>query len=504
MPPNAHAINASDCILTVDIGATSVKVILFDMEGRELQSSGREYQLITDGPLRVELQPHLYWDTFRRCVADILANGVVKPDDIKVLTVSTQGETFVTLDEHGQPTGNAIIWIDSRAADEAEQIRQHFGRDAFFQTTGLGEIAAIWPACKILWLRRHDPQRFKRMNKLLLLQDYMIHLLTGEFVCELTNASSCGYLDINSARWWPQMMDFLDVRPEQFGRLTPSGTIVGPLQARAAKELGLGPATLVATGAQDQTASALGGGNIRPGILTETTGTALAMIRTIDAPRYDLDANINYVPHSVPGQFIALAVSQTAGMVLKWFKDTFCTQEMAAAGERVYAVLDDMAARVPPGCDGMTVSPHFSGKLFPGTDANRRGVFHGVTLHHGKAHFVRAIMESVAFMLRENVEYLDRAYGPAEGVISLGGGARSRLWAQIKASVLNTPVDLLECSESPSLGSAMLAAVAIGAVENIAQACARFVRVKERIDPDPAQVDVYREVYPRFLKTSGL
>lgn len=504
MRQSARPGHSIDGIMTIDIGATSVKVILFDAAGRICASSGREYTLIHNGELRVELQPEVYWDTLRRCVADILAASEARPEDIRIITVSTQGETFVTLDAHGQAMGNAIIWIDSRAADEADQIRDRFGRDAFFQTTGLGEISAIWPACKYLWLKRHEPQRFSSTRKFLLLQDYIIYRLTGEFVCELTNASSCGYLNINTAAWWPQMMQFIGVEPEHFGRLVPSGSVVGPLHPQAAEQLGLSARTVVATGAQDQTASALGGGNIRPGILTETTGTALALIRTIDEPRFDLDANINYVPHSVPDRFIALAVSQTAGMVLKWFKDTFCAPEIAAAGEGVYTLLDDMAARVAPGCDGLTVSPHFSGKLFPETDPNLRGVFRGVSLHHTKAHFIRAIMESVAFMLRENIEYLDAAYGPAEVVISLGGGARSRLWNQIKASVLNTPVDLLECSESPSLGSAMLAAVAIGAARDIAEACGRFARVKERVEPDPVQVEVYSEVYREFLKTSSL
>jgi len=400
--------------------------------------------------------------------------------------------------------GNAIIWIDTRAGAEAEQIQQRFGRDEFFRTTGLREISSIWPACKYLWLKNNQPGRFKATRKFLLLQDYLIYRLTGEFVCELTNASSCGYLNINSDQWWPEMMEFLGVKPQQFGRLTPSGTIVGPLRKDAAEELGLSTKTVVATGAQDQTASALGGGNIRPGIVTETTGTALVVPRTIDTPRYDLDANVNYVPHSVPGMFIVLGVSQTAGMVLKWFKDTFCAPEIAAAGERVYAVLDKLAAQVAPGSDGLTVSPHFSGKLFPETDASLRGVFRGVSLHHTKAHFVRAIMESVAFMLRENIDYMDRAYGPTQSVISLGGGARSRLWTQIKANVLGRPVELLECSESPSLGSAMLAAVALGTAADITEAAKRFVQVKERVEPQPAEVQVYKSVYPEFLKTSAL
>ena len=492
-------------ILTVDVGATSVKVILFDSDARIIKSSGGEYTLLTTGETRVELPPHVYWDTLKRCVADILAQRDVRADEIRVMTVSTQGETFVTLDEHNAEIGNAIIWIDSRATSQADLIRERFGRDVFFQTTGLGEVSPIWPACKILWLRENEPRRFERTRKFLLLQDYLIFRLTGECVCELTNASSCGYLNINAAEWWHEMMDYIGVRPGNFGRLTASGTIVGPVCRKAADELGLSEHTVIATGAQDQTASALGGGNVKAGILTETTGTALALIRTIDRPRYDLDANINYVPHSVPDRFIALAVSQTAGIVLKWFKDTFCGEEVKAARESsVYAILDEMAARIPPGCEGLTVSPHFNGKLFPGTDPNLRGVFRGVSLHHTKAHFIRAIMESVAFMLKENIEYLDGAYGPAESIISLGGGAKSLLWAQIKSNVLGAPVKMLECSESPSLGSAMLAAVAIGWASDILEACNRFVRVSQSVEPDPTQTEVYDSVYREFLRTSGL
>lgn len=500
----SRAVAAGEGILTVDVGATSVKVVLFDSDGRIVASRGREYALITNDGGHVELPPEVYWETLKQCVGQILAAEGMKAGDIAIITVSTQGETFVTLDQRGKAMGNAIIWIDTRAGAEAQQILGRFGRDEFFQKTGLGEVSAIWPACKYLWLKRNQPGRFAATQKFLLLQDYLIYRLTGEFVCELTNASSCGYLNINTDQWWPEMMEFLGVKPQQFGRLTPSGRIVGPLHKRAAEELGLSAKTVVATGAQDQTASALGGGNIRAGIVTETTGTALVVTRTIDAPRYDLDANVNYVPHSVPGRFIVLGVSQTAGMVLKWFKDTFCGQEIAAAGERVYGVLDEMAAKVAAGSDGLTVSPHFSGKLFPVTDASLRGVFRGVSLHHTKAHFIRAIMESVAFMLRENIEYMDRAYGPSESVISLGGGARSRLWTQLKANVLGRPVDLLECSESPSLGSAMLAAVAMGAAPDIAQAAKRFVRVKERVEPEAAEVEVYRKVYSEFLKTSAI
>jgi xylulokinase len=491
-------------ILTVDVGATSIKVILFDRDARIVKSSTGEYSLLTERESWVELPARVYWETLKCCVAEILGAGDVRADEIRVMTVSTQGETFVTLDERGADIGNAIIWIDGRATSEAQLIRERFGRDAFFETTGLGEISPIWPACKILWIRRNEPRRFEKTRKILLLQDYLIFHLTGEFVCELTNASSCGYLNINTAEWWREMMEYIGVRPEHFGRLTTSGTIVGPICRQAADDLGLSEKTMVATGAQDQTASALGGGNIRPGILTETTGTALALIRTIDKPRYDLDANINYVPHSVQHRFIALAVSQTAGIVLKWFKDTFCGEEIRAArGGSVYAILDEMAKQIPPGCEGLTVSPHFNGKLFPGTDPNLRGAFRGVSFHHTKGHFVRAIMESVAFMLRENIEYLDTAYGPAESIISLGGGAKSRLWAQMKSDVLGAQVKILECSESPSLGSAMLAAVAIGWASNIVEACNRFVRVKDCVEPDPAHAGAYDAVYREFLRTSG-
>jgi sugar (pentulose or hexulose) kinase len=488
-------------ILTVDIGTTSVKAILFDSELNSAAESGREYTLLTPSETHVELSGPVYWNTCRDCIRDVVSASFVRPDDIRILIITTQGETFLTLDESGEELGNAIVWIDSRAVEEAELLIADFSRLEFFENTGLGEISPIWPACKMLWLRRNEPERFKKTKKFLLLQDYILYRLTGEFVCEVSNASSSGYLNINTGGWWPKMMDYINLRPENFGRPVASGTVIGRITHGAAAFLGLSEKMIVAAGAQDQAASAIGGGNIRPGVLTENTGTALALVRSIVQPDYTMDANINYERHSVPDMFIALAVSQTSGIVLKWFKDRFCENEIARAdGREVYSILDEMAATVPPGSEGLVMSPHFNGKLFPKINSEMRGAFNGLSFHHTRAHFIRAIMESVAFMLRENNEYLENVYGPVDSVISLGGGARSRLWAQIKSSVLNKPVNLLQCGESTSLGSAILACVDLGIVKDINEACARFVRTRESIMPNSEHVEIYNKAYREFLK----
>ncbi len=483
------------------MGTTSVKAVLFDADLGIAAQSGREYALLTPRAAHVELPGPVYWTTCRDCIREVVCASGAGPDDIRILIITTQGETFLTLDENGAEIGNAIVWIDSRAVEEADLLSADFGRMVFFKNTGLGEISPIWPACKILWLRRNEPERFKRTRRFLLLQDYILYRLTGEFVCEASNASSSGFTSIMTGAWWPRMMDYLELRPENFGRPVASGTVIGRIARDAAGFLGLSGSTLVAAGAQDQAASAIGGGNIRLGVLTENTGTALAMVRSIGAPVYAIDANINYERHCVPDLFIALAVSQTSGIVLKWFKDTFCEGEIAAAeGRQVYGMLDAMAAAVPAGAEGLVMSPHFNGKLFPKIDSSARGSFTGLSFHHTRAHFIRAIMEAVAFMLRENNEFLESVYGPIDSVISLGGGSRSMLWGQIKSSVLKKPVHLLQCGESTSIGSAILASVALGGVRNVQEACARFIRIRESIDPDPRQEVIYDEAYREFLR----
>jgi sugar (pentulose or hexulose) kinase len=492
-------------ILTIDVGTTSVKTIMFDMEGNIIEKISKEYSLDTSGENMVELPGKVYWNTCKISMCELLKKSGADSKEIGIIAVTTQGETFVTIDRDGNDTGDAIVWLDNRAAKESVLIEEKFGLNTFFKTTGLGEISPGWPAPKILWLKKNNPERFEKTVKFLLLQDYILYKLTGEYACELTNASSTGYLDINKGNWWQEMLEYLEIDKSNLGTPVKSGAVVGKLKKNIAAELGLSSETKVAAGAYDQAASAIGGGNVAAGVVTETTGTALVLVSTVDSLNYDIKGNITYFRHCISGKYMALVYSQTAGIILKWFKDQFCQlEEINSKDKDIYYILDEMASKVPAGSDDLLLSPHFAGKTSPNINSAAKGIFSGITLQHTKAHFVRTILESTGYMLRENAEFLQKASGSSvKSIYSIGGGAKSTLWCQIKSSILNKPVNVPECFESTSLGTAMLAYTALGVTSNLEEACSKFVTIKEVIRPEPGAVNTYNKLYKEFLKISN-
>jgi sugar (pentulose or hexulose) kinase len=253
----------------------------------------------------------------------------------------------------------------------------------------------------------------------------------------------------------------------------------------------------------DQVCAAVAAGNIRPGIVTESTGSVLALLATTDRPVFDPVTKISCYTHAVPGAYCLIPWNPTGGLVLKWFKDRFGEVEQERArgtGVSAYDLLCEAAAAVPPGCDGLVMLPHLQGVLFPEINPGARGAFFGFTLSHGRAHFTRAILEAIAFMLRDGLGALKGLGVEAGQVCVLGGGARSRLWSQIKADVCQLPLTVPRASEAALQGAAMLAGVGAGVFPDVAAAAEAMVHVTDRIEPDPALADVYDRAYHRYRK----
>jgi xylulokinase len=298
------------------------------------------------------------------------------------------------------------------------------------------------------------------------LEDYLLYRLTGQYATSTAQQTSSILLDIQTQDWWPEMMDYMGVTPGKLGRLMKPGEPVGTLQKQAAEELGLTDRTVAVTGSMDQAIAALGAGNIAPGMVVESTGGALGIVATLDAPLFDPHGQIPCYLHAVPDTYCLLPWGQTAGMALKWFRDAFFGLEAELARQAGRDPYDDMtaeAARVPAGCDGLLALPHLEGAFCPEFNPNARAVFFGATLRHGRAHFIRAILESVAFMLKRNLDLVEGLGIGVKAITSLGGGARSPLWLQIKADVLQKPVQTIQVEEAACLGAAILGAVAAGA-----------------------------------------
>jgi len=490
-------------ILSVDSGTTATKVCLFNKEGKLFGSSTQEYQLITPTALEVEIEAETLWNAFKIGVADVLKKTKLDPKEIRAMGISAQGETLIPIGKDGKPLRRAIVWLDNRAQEEAEILDKEFDDGASYRITGQVKIVPTWPASKILWIKRHEPEIFGEVYKYLLDEDYLIYRMTGETVCEGSLITSTVYWNIITEKWWDEMLDFLGISADQLPDIKLSGEAVGEISQQAASELGLSPRTVVSMGALDQAAGAIGVGNVRPGIFSENTGAALAICAPVEKPVFDPLRRMPIHYFGIPHTYMAHTFT-TGGMVLKWYRDNFCQQEMnvaSNAGINAYYLMDKEASRVDAGCEGLVMLPHLQGAMAPEANPKAKGVFYGFTLRHTKAHFARAIMEAIACMVRRNIDVLEDLGIKVNEVRALGGGARSPLWKQIEADLIQKPVLTTRVMEEAAcLGAAILAGKAVGIYKDIEEACSRMVSIKDRFEPNPANFEVYERTYRRYAK----
>jgi len=502
-----------ETILAFDLGTTALKCALHDVRGSVLSKASVEYELLTPDADSVEMEVETYWQAFKLALGTVLKDSRADPATIKALGVSAQGETLILVDSEGRPLRRAIVWLDNRAQQEANQLGEKFGHHHAYEITGQVKMVPTWPAAKILWIKKHEPAIFDQTAKFLLIEDYFLHRLTGEYACEGSLVTSTCYWNFRTRQWWPEMLNELGVRTEQLPAYCESGEVVGTLQRQVAAELGLSPETRVCTGALDQACGAIGVGNIQRGIFSENTGAALAICASVEQATLDPAEQMPCHYHGLPGLYM-LHTFTGGGIVLRWFRDEFAQLEMAVgknSGVDTYDLLGRAAEKIPAGCEGLVMLPHLQGAMAPEANPEARGVFYGFTLRHGRNHFVRAIMEAVSFIVRRNIEVIEGMGVPVTEIRALGGGARSRIWKQIEADVTGRPVLTTVNEEAATLGAAILAGKAVGLYSSVAEAVAQMVQVKERFEPTAENkpiydasfgtyVDLYNALCPLFAK----
>ena len=486
-----------ELLLGIDAGTTSVKSGLFNADGKCLAVARQEYQLLTPRASWAELDPEIYWQACVSTTQKVLQQTGTK--DISAVSVSSQGETLIALDAYGKPVYPAIVWLDNRAEREASILAEKFTAEVY-ERTGIPEIIPTWTACKILWLKQNEPGAFSRADKFLFVQDYLIYRLTGEYTTNDSVSCTSLYFDIKQGRWWDTVLREIGIGERHLPHLVSPGEVIGNVSAEASAQTGLPQTTKVVGGGMDQSVGAIGAGNIRAGVVSETTGAALTIQVTIPSPDVDKNKVIPVYCHSVPGEYLFVPVCPTAGMAYKWFRDTFARMEVEQAEREKsdsYDLLGALAADVPPGSDGLVMLPHLMGAYSPDPNPAARGSFTGFTLSHTRGHFARAILEGVAFLLKKNLEVLQNAGVDVTEIRSTGGGARSPLWNQIKSNVCNLPVVTLQNEDTALLGDAILAGVAVGVFRTIKEGCAQMVALQDEIVPD-FQAANYLEVYQRY------
>ncbi len=489
-------------LLGIDAGTTSLKVGLFGDDGSARVVLGEEYAISTPRPDWAELDPEAYWRALVTATRRALSSTGLSGRDIVAIAVSSQGETVTPVSADGHPIGPAIVWLDNRATAESDELARQFDAEAVYAATGVPAINPTWTASKLLWWRHRDPDLFAGA-RFLLVEDLLLHRLTGRFVSDGGVQSTTLLYDIRTHAWWEPMLDRLGLRPDQLPELARPGDVVGTLRREAADELGLDVGALVVAAGMDQGAGAIGVANTGPGVISESTGGALTLQASVDRPDRDQTRRTPVYVHSAPGRYLYCPVCPTGGMALTWFRDQFGGEEATRAateGVSAYDLLTALADRVPPGADGLTMLPHLTGAFSPEYEPRARGVFFGFGLGHGKGHFVRAILESVAFMLRRNIELLADAGATGGEIHSHGGGARSALWCQIKADVCGTPVVTMEGEDAAVRGGAMLAGVAIAAFAGLDQAAAAMVVRRSIFKPEAGNRGTYDLSYRRYIE----
>lgn len=477
-------------ILTFDVGTTSVKTCLFDERFRLLKSVSEEYALITPAPDIVEMDPQRYYEALCRGARGVM--DLCPSADVSVLAITTQGETLIPVGSDGEALGNAIVWLDARAEAKAQRLRQALPAEDFYRTTGLPEINGAMPLAKLMHLREEVPSLYRKAARFLLLEDYLIARLTGRQVSEPSLLSSTGYYDITGNHYDLGILEAAGLDKRKLPEVTGCGSLAGTLTPRAAADTGLAQGTPVAATAMDQICGMIGAGNVYEGVVTETTGTCLTVATTLSAPDLSHPTKPCLYRH-FDNSFACLTYSPTAAIVLKWFRGEFLTNSS-------YSELDGMALQIPPGSDGVFLLPDFAGRVTPEPDASARGAFLGLGLGTTRAHLTRSILEGVAFMLRENIEFLARLGVKPGHLRTLGGGSKSALWSQIKADVTGLTVRTMEAEETTSLGAAILGAFAIGLYPDVRSACDRFVAPRTEFTPSPQTQSVYSVCYARYQR----
>jgi len=448
--------------LTFDVGTTSVKTALYDMNGKLLYKVINDYTLSSSQSGWYEVQPEVYWDAVVDGFREIAEKSGISIREVKSISGCSQGETVVFLDGSGRAVRPALVWYDSRARDEISELEEIIGgSDELYRVTGIQGFDPMWSAPKILWVKKNQKKVFQNLGHI--------------------------------------MLDFLGIR-KYLPPIVEEGSVVGKLVPRIADDIGLGRDVIVVKGSMDQNTGAVGAGNIKRGVITETTGSALAIGISVEEKDTVKNIGLPCQPHAIPGLYIYMPFAQTAGAVYKWFRDAFGQAEIQSTGspEKAFEALNQLAGSVEPGADGLVFLPFLAGASFPENDSFARGAFYGIALRHNKGHFARSILEAVGYMLRKILVIIENAGIEVTEVHSMGGGARSDLWLQIKADICGYPFVKMVEEETATLGAAILASVRTGDYASYEESAGVMVKTGRWFMPDKSHAVIYKRGFSLY------
>jgi len=447
-----------------------------------------------------EQDPLDWWRACGVAVRKAVGQAKARPEDVACIGFSGQMHGAVLLDAAEEVIRPAIIWCDQRTEKQSKQLAEQFGLARIIQLT-CNPPLTNFTLTKLLWVRENEPQNWSRIRHVMLPKDYVRYRLTGERAIDMADASGTLMLDVANRCWSEEILSGTRIPKEWLPELCESPDVCGKLSKECAEALGLKVGTPVVAGAGDQAAGAVGMGIVRAGVVSSTIGTSGVVFAATDRPALDPHGRLHTFCHAIPGRWHVMGVTQAAGLSLRWFRDRFGAG--ADDGSDPYERLSGEAASVASGCEGLMWAPYLMGERTPHLDPNVRGGLVGISPSHTRGHVIRAILEGVAFSLKDTFSIFEEIGVPVTNIRLGGGGARSALWRQIQADVYGHEVELMEAEEGAAYGAAILAAVGAGHWSSVDEACGAVTRVAARVAPDSKSSKLlqtnyatYRRIYP--------
>ncbi len=488
-------------LIGLDIGTTGCKAILFDEDGLVLSQVSKEYAILTPRPNWAEQDAEHVWTLAWDALKEAVARNPGEPP--KAMALSVQGEAVIPVDGDGRALRHAILGMDTRTGEENRWLLEQFGAQTLFTRTGM-PIHTINTLPKLLWLQRHEPQLWSRAHQFLLYEDFFLRRLSGQATISHCLASRTQMYDLAVGTWASDMLDRCEIDPGRLAKLAPAeGGQVGVLRGDLAAEPGLKAGLLLASGGHDQACAALGSGIIRDGLAMVSTGTAEVVEVAMRNPilsHHLRNGGISVYRHVVPGLYLAMTLNHSGGLLLRWFRDTFCQSQVEQARQMGKDAYDLILASAPAGPTSLMVLPHFAGGGTPTLDTSSKGAILGLTFATDRATLAKAILEGLTFELRVNLDLLRDSGISIDELRAVGGGARSPLWLQLKADICRRPLRVPGVTEAACLGAGLLAGVACGIYPDVETAVSRTVHLGRRITPDDESATAYEDRFTTYTQ----
>ncbi len=474
----------------IDVSTTATKTILIDESGSVRGVGVSTYDFEIPQPLWTEQDPILWWDATVAATRQALANGGVDAADVAAVGLTGQMHGSVLLDSQGEVVRPAILWNDQRTGAECDEIRRRVGLERLIQITGNDALTGF-TAPKLLWVARHEPENWEQVRHVLLPKDYVRYRLTGDYAVDVAGGSGTILFDLRRRTWSGEVLDALGIERSVLPDPFEGPAITGHLSELAAAGTGLETGTPVVGGGGDQSANAVGVGAVIPGVVALSLGTSGVVFATTEGPTIEPQGRVHSFCHAVPDRWHMMGVMLSAAGSLRWLRDT-------TAPDRPFEDLVADAARVPPGSDGLLFLPYLTGERTPHPDPKARGAFVGLTVGHDMPHLTRAVLEGVAFGLRDGLDLMIQAGIEAPHQIrASGGGTKSPLWRQILADVLEAEIATVATEEGAAYGAGLLAAVGAGWFRSVEEACSQLVTVEPVAQPGES-VGIYHQAHAHY------